>query len=166
MARTVSPKKVMFSPDDVEITEISNGKVIAEGVADHTSKVYMFSHCIPYSNPSSLLIHDNEESKLWHEIFFPLNYNYLFDLSEKYMVIGLPKINFSKGVYQGCILGKHLEHKFERDSNERTFAPLELIHNDVSGPFPHMSMSQSKYPLTFIDEFSRYCWVYFLKLKS
>ena len=29
-----------------------------------------------------------------------------------------------------------------------------------------MSMIQSKYELTFIDEFSRYCWVYFLKHKS
>ena len=27
-------------------------------------------------------------------------------------------------------------------------------------------MSQSKYSLTFIDDFSRYCWVYFLKHKS
>ena len=82
------------------------------------------------------------------------------------MVIGLPKIKFSKGVCQGCILGKHLEHKFERASHERTSAPLELIHNGVVGPFPHMSMSQAKYALNFIDAFSRYCWVYFLKHKS
>ena len=41
----------LFSPDDVEITDISNGKVIAKGVVDHTSKVYKFSHFFPYSNP-------------------------------------------------------------------------------------------------------------------
>ena len=29
-----------------------------------------------------------------------------------------------------------------------------------------MSMSQAKYALTFIDDFSRYCWVYFVKHKS
>ena len=29
-----------------------------------------------------------------------------------------------------------------------------------------MSMSQDKYALTFIDDFSRYCWVNFLKTKS
>ena len=82
------------------------------------------------------------------------------------MVIGLPKIKFSKEVCQGCILGKHLEHMYERASHERTYAPLELIHSDVSGPFPHMSMSQAKYALNFIYDFSRYCWVYFLKHKS
>ena len=80
--------------------------------------------------------------------------------------MGLPKIEFSKRVYQGCILGKHPEQKFERASHERTSRPLELIHSDVSAPFPHMSMIQDKYALNFIDDFSRYCWVYFLKHKS
>ena len=55
---------------------------------------------------------------------------------------------------------------YERASHERTSAPLELIHSDIAGPFPHMSMTQAKYALTFIDDFSRYCWVYFLKHKS
>ena len=104
MTHTGSPKKVMFSPDDIEITNISNGKVIAKCVVDHTSKVYKFSHFLPYSNPSSLLIHANEASKIWYEIFSHINYKYLFDLSEKDMVIGLPKNKFSKGVCQGCIL--------------------------------------------------------------
>ena len=81
------------------------------------------------------------------------------------MVSGLPKIKFSKGVCQGCILGKHPEHKYERVSHEQTSAPLELIHSDIAGPFPHMSMNQAKYVLTFIDDFPKYCWVYFLKLK-
>ena len=82
------------------------------------------------------------------------------------MVIGLPKIKFSKGVYQGCILGKHPEHKFEKASHESTSAPIKMIHSDVARPFPHMSMIQDKYALTFIDDFSRYCWVCFLKHKS
>ena len=99
-------------------------------------KRYMFSHFLPYSNPSSLLIHANEARKLWHEIFGHLNYKYLSDLSEKEMVIGFPKIKFSKGVFQGYILGKHLEHKFEKASHERTSAPLELIHSDVSCCWP------------------------------
>ena len=81
------------------------------------------------------------------------------------MVLGLPKIIFSR-VCQGCILGKHPEHKYERVSHERTPAPLVLIHIDIFGPFPHMSMSEIKYVLKFIDEFSKYYWVYFLKLKS
>ena len=98
ITHTGSPKKVIFSHDDVEITKILNGKFIAKGVVDHTLKVYKFSHFVPYSNPSALLIHANEASNIWHELFGHINYKYLSDLSEKDMVIGLPKIKFSKGV--------------------------------------------------------------------
>ena len=139
MTHIGSPNKFIFSPNEFEITEISNGKVIAKGVVDHTLKVYMFSNFIPYSKPSDLLIHADEERKIWHEIFGHIKYKCISDLSENDVVIGLPNIKFSKGVYQGCILGKHLEHKYERASHERISPPLELIHSDISGPFPHMS---------------------------
>ena len=64
MNHTGSPNKVIFSPNEVEITDILNGKVIEKVVVDHTSKVYKFSHFIPYSNPSVILTRANEESKL------------------------------------------------------------------------------------------------------
>ena len=83
MTHSGSPKKVIFSPGEVEITEISSGKVIAKEVANHAQKVYMFSHFLPYSNPSALLIHANEARKIWHERFGHLNYKYLSDISEK-----------------------------------------------------------------------------------
>ena len=41
-----------------------------------------------------------------------------------------------------------------------------MIHSDISGPMPTTSMSGSRYVLTFIDDFSRYTWVFFLKRKS
>ena len=83
MTHTRSPKKVIFSPDEFEIIDISSGKFIAKGVANHISKVYMFSHFLPYSNPSALLIHANEATKIWHEIFGHINCKYISDLSEK-----------------------------------------------------------------------------------
>ena len=82
MTHNGSPKKVIFSPGDVKINEISNGKVISKGVVDHTSKVYKFSHFLPYSNPYSLLTHANEARNIWHEIFGHINYKYISYLSE------------------------------------------------------------------------------------
>ena len=102
MAHTKSAKKVVFTPNDVEITEMSNGTVIEKKFVDHSSKVFNFSHSMPFSNPSALLTHANEASKLWHERFGHLNYKYLSDLCEKDLVSGLPKIKFSKGFCQGC----------------------------------------------------------------
>ena len=107
MTHTRSPKKVVFSPNEVEISDIVNGRVIIKCFVDPSSKVCMFSHFMPFSNPSALLTHANESSKIWHERFGHLNYKYLSYMCENDMVSGLPKIQFSKGVCQGCILGKH-----------------------------------------------------------
>jgi hypothetical protein len=43
---------------------------------------------------------------------------------------------------------------------------LQLVHSDLCGPLSSPSFSGCKYFLTFIDDFSRRTWVYFLKLKS
>ena len=43
---------------------------------------------------------------------------------------------------------------------------MELVHSDLMGPFPVLSMSKTRYVLSFIDDYTRFTWVYFLKLKS
>jgi transposase InsO family protein len=48
----------------------------------------------------------------------------------------------------------------------RASNPLELVHTDLCGPFSTESQAGNKYFITFIDDFSRYCWVYFLRQKN
>ena len=48
----------------------------------------------------------------------------------------------------------------------RAVSTLDLIHSDVAGPMPTKSINGCRYFLTFIDDYSRYCWIYFMKLKS
>src|SRR4051812_14899915 len=43
---------------------------------------------------------------------------------------------------------------------------LELLHVDLFGPPSHASLGGKKYCLVIVDDFSRYSWVYFFKLKS
>ena len=40
------------------------------------------------------------------------------------------------------------------------------MHTDVAGPFPVNSLGGSRYYLIFVDDFSRYTTIYFLKRKS
>jgi hypothetical protein len=44
--------------------------------------------------------------------------------------------------------------------------PLEIVHSDICGPMQSPSIGGSTYFLTFIDDFSRKMWIYFLKHKS
>ena len=44
--------------------------------------------------------------------------------------------------------------------------PLELIHSDVWGPAPEISHFEFKYYVIFVDDFTKYTWLYPLKNKS
>ncbi|TQD75628.1 hypothetical protein C1H46_038836 [Malus baccata] len=41
-----------------------------------------------------------------------------------------------------------------------------MVHTDICGPLDPMSYGGNRYFITFIDDFSRKTWVYFLKEKS
>ena len=82
------------------------------------------------------------------------------------MVEGLSVIKETTGICKGCVVGKHPEHKFDRGKASRATCILGPIHSDISGPMPITSMNGSRYLLKFIDDFSRYSWVFFIKKKS
>jgi hypothetical protein len=81
------------------------------------------------------------------------------------MVKGLLYIHFSKGVCKGCILSKHLEENFEKGKARRTSSSFKLVHGDTMGPFPPPSIIKARYVLIFIDDYSRYTWVYICRKK-
>ena len=82
------------------------------------------------------------------------------------MVEGLLVIKETTGNCKGCVIGKHPEHKFNRGKENRATCILGMIHSNINGLIPVTSMNRSRYLLTFIDYFSRYTWVFFLKKKS
>ena len=50
--------------------------------------------------------------------------------------------------------------------NERTNELLALIHSDVCGPFDTRARGGFNYFVTFIDDFSRYGYLYLMRYKS
>ena len=48
----------------------------------------------------------------------------------------------------------------------RATRKLELVHSDVCGPMHTLSFGKHAYFVTFIDDYSRFAWVYPLKAKS
>ena len=62
-------------------------------------------------------------------------------------------------------MGKHVERRYEKGKERSVFEVIDLIHSNLIGPLPTPSYFNSRYVFTFIDDFSRFCLVYFLKLK-
>ena len=54
---------------------------------------------------------------------------------------------------------------FQR-AKQKQKGTLELIHSDVCGPMSSTSLSGFEYYITFIDDYSRMTWIYFLKEKG
>ena len=69
------------------------------------------------------------------------------------------------GVYKGCAKGKNTKKTFP-SSESKAKGILEIIHFDVCGPKSSRSLSRYEYYVSFIDEFSRKTWVYFMKNKD
>lgn len=79
---------------------------------------------------------------------------------------GLPCLKTSSNVCEDCLVGKQQRDSFPREGTWRASQILELVHADICGPISPMSNSNKRYMISFIDDYSRKVWVYFLVEKS
>jgi hypothetical protein len=158
-------KKFIFTTNSMDIYDMQTNSRVSTGEVNHQSRLYTFSEFIE-PNYALLLTHADESSRIWHERFGHLNFRYMQQLSKHILVDGLPDIHFSKGLCEGCVLGKHPQEKFDKGKSQGASAPLDLIHSDPMGPFSHPSIRKVRFVLIFVDDFSRFTWIYFLRKKS
>ena len=71
---------------------------------------------------------------------------------------------YSESVCDPCRRAKSHQLPYSKSNNISTI-PLQLIHSDVWGPVPE-SVGRHTFYVSFIDDFSRYTWIYLLKNKS
>ncbi|KAI5321249.1 hypothetical protein L3X38_030320 [Prunus dulcis] len=108
----------------------------------------------------------NQSTLLWHRRMGHLNMQSLKLLQNEDMMFGLPEIKNTNAVCEGCTFGKHCRKAFPKEATSRASTPLELVHTDVCGPMQTVTKAGNRYFLTFIDDCTRMCWIYFLRCKS
>ncbi|GBP95218.1 Retrovirus-related Pol polyprotein from transposon TNT 1-94 [Eumeta japonica] len=101
---------------------------------------------------------------LWHKRMAHLNFNDLNKLSNCTDGVKLIQ-NKNQMVCELCQKGKQSRLPFPSEGS-RALNPLELIHSDVCGPMEVKSLGGARYFLTFIDDYTRKVYVYFLHNKS
>ena len=80
------------------------------------------------------------------------------------MVEGMNNSSLDFDFCENCVYGKHNLVSFPSGGN-RVKHILELMHSDVFGHVKVPSLGKSVYYVSFINEFSRNTWIYFLKKK-
>ena len=81
-------------------------------------------------------------------------------------VSGLLEIHAKhEGICKGCAQGKNAKKTFP-NSEIKAKGIMEIVHSDVCRPMSSSSLRRYVYYVSFIDDFSRKTWIYFLKGKN
>jgi hypothetical protein len=107
-----------------------------------------------------------DQTDLWHCRYGHLSWNGLKVLQQKNMVKGLPPFKASQKICENCLVGRQHRDPFPKASMWRASNILQLVHADICGPINPVSNGKKGYLITFIDDFSKKTWVYFLMEKS
>ena len=105
--------------------------------------------------------------ELWHKRIGHINLNKLKAMQSKGVIIGLPtfKEKEIEGVCEACQFGKQHRHPFPKERNVSK-GLLDVVHSDVWGPAQTATFGGCRYYVTFIDDFSRYTWIFPMRMKS
>lgn len=154
--------EVRFRKEDAIVIN-KNNKVVMR--ANRIGNLYYVNKC----NNSANNIEVQQESAIneWHKRLGHVNERDLKTMVKNGLVHGLQlKDNEKLSECEICVREKQTSKPFPKGSEERTSEPLEIVHTDVCGPMRHASWSNKKYFVTFIDDYSRWCEVYFIRNKS
>ena len=106
---------------------------------------------------------------LWHRRLGHCGAGRLVHAVRKGLIRGvnLPKRGRLQMLFcEGCAQAKQTRKAFKPIGEVRTTDILELVHSDVCGPISTASYGGAKYFVTFIDNYSRICSVYFMHTKD
>ena len=119
----------------------------------------MRNHC--------LMVNEKNAFEVWHKRLGHISAKRLLNISNNDLVIGMPKLNRNSilPVCEPCCKAK-LTRNVMPVMNPTCENMLDLVHTDVWGPSQVPSIGGSWYFVTFIDDFSRMTWIFFLRNKS
>ncbi|KAF3633924.1 putative glucan endo-1,3-beta-glucosidase A-like [Capsicum annuum] len=102
-----------------------------------------------------------ESYDLWNEHLGHVNYETLRKLINLEV---LPNFECNKSKCQTCVESKYTKHPYK--SIERNSNPLDLVYTVICDMKSTPSRGGKKYLITFIDDCTRYCYVYLLNSKD
>lgn len=107
------------------------------------------------------------EMEMWHCRLGHVNEQTMKQMINENKVYGMNIKNIDKlPNCEICAMEKSTRVPFKKITEKRTNDLLEVIHTDVWGPSRQLSIAGSRYYVIFIDDYSRWCDVTFIKNKT
>ena len=99
----------------------------------------------------------------WHKILGHCNTNDISKLGP--IVDGMKISSISEFECESCILGKQTQFTSKKTACHAKY-PLEFVSSDACGPIEPVSSDGFKYVVSFVDNYTGFIFVYFMKQKS
>ncbi|XP_052621693.1 uncharacterized protein LOC128127282 [Lactuca sativa] len=159
--------EVLFTKQRSLIMDAKTKDVIVD--SDRAGNMYPLDMDLIYGKPDICLLSKApaDISWLWHRRLSHLNFGYINKLIGDDLVRGLPLLKLdNETLCAACEKGKLSKSTHKSISESSVSEPLELLHIDLCGPAKTQTIQGKKYILVVVDGFSRFTWVFFLRLKS
>nr|GMC73988.1 Retrovirus-related Pol polyprotein from transposon TNT 1-94 [Ipomoea batatas] len=111
------------------------------------------------------LMEEEQHHILWHKRLWHFHHAGLIHMQKHNLVRGVTLLEDKLADCVACQYGKQVKQSFLK-SARRVTHKLQLVYTDVCGPMRTPTLNDSKYYIAFIDDYTRYCSIYFVKFKS
>ena len=146
-----------------------NSNIIGTGSLSFYDNLYLLDTVVSFNETLHVnsrgmkrkLTNENSAS-LWHKRLGHISKSRIERLVSDGILDSLDFTDFE--VCVDCIKGK--QTNIRRLGANRASDVLELIHTDICGPFPTASWNGQQYFISFIDDYSRYGYLYLIHEKS
>ncbi|PKU64810.1 Retrovirus-related Pol polyprotein from transposon TNT 1-94 [Dendrobium catenatum] len=150
---------IIFDPSGFRFKDLKTQQIILQGPC--REGLYPIQHSANLA--SNRALHSTTSSiPPWHDWLGHPNQNIIRSIALKNSHL---KIDLHKFSCHICNTSKQHKLVFEHSVN-KTSSVLDLIHSDVWGPAPMVSNSGFLYYVIFIDDYSRFTWLFPMKQKS
>uniref|UniRef100_A0A2N9FLA5 CCHC-type domain-containing protein n=1 Tax=Fagus sylvatica TaxID=28930 RepID=A0A2N9FLA5_FAGSY len=145
------------------IMKVSKGAMVVMTGQKISSNVYKLLGNTILDGVVAVAESEDDDTLLWHMRLGHMSECGMRELHKRNLLIGIKscKLDFCKY----CIMGKQCRVRF-KTATHKTKGILDYVHSDIWGPVRTPSKGGAQYFMSFIDDYSRKAWVYFLKNKS
>jgi hypothetical protein len=145
------------------IMKVSKGAMIVMTGQKISSNVYKLLGNTILGGVAAVVESEDDDTLLWHMRLGHISERGMRELHKRNLLTGIKscKLDFCKY----CIMGKQCRVRF-KTATHKTKGILDYVHSDIWGPVRTLSKGGAQYFMSFIDDYSRKAWVYFLKNKS
>ncbi|PKU68147.1 Retrovirus-related Pol polyprotein from transposon TNT 1-94 [Dendrobium catenatum] len=149
---------IIFDPTGFMLKDMTNNKVLLRGPCNAGLYTIPIEHT---TMNKALAVHTSSTSSWHHRLGHP--HQQIYDLLSSCN----PNLKLGKHIFScnSCAVSKCHKLKFEHNKH-RQVSTLDIIHSDVWGPAPAVSHQGYRYYIIFVDDNSRFTWLYPLRHKS